>query len=399
MDGAAAETTTRDRPSPASLARRISLFYGASFLITGIYGPYFGIWLESEGLSPYLVGVVLSLPSFTRMVAGPLLAYVADRSGRHRLVMQGLLVATLLGFAAPQLLGLLPGLILIAALNALAMPSIIPIGESFAIAGVQRFGLDYGSMRMWGSAAFVVANLIGGMVLAQFGAPAILWMLMVCAGLTLAVTLRLPGNIGGGAAARMQFSEIGGLLRQQRFVQLLAACGAIQCSHVFFNTFATLAWRDQGISAAVIGMLWATAVISEVLLFAFARRPLARLGGTGLIVLGASAALLRWIAYGFDLPLPVLFLFQALHGLSFGATHMGAMHEMAQQIPMKLSATAQGLYAATTAGVLTGTIVLACGPLYAHFGSGAYWAMAAIAALGLVLALRFRRMGRAGPAV
>ncbi len=393
MDGAA-DDPARAALTSAGLAARVSVFYGASFLISGIYGPYFGVWLQSEGLSLTLVGVVLSLPMFARMVAGPMFAYWADSSARHRLVVQALVVATLIGFLAPRVLDLTTGFIVIATLNAIAMPSIIPIGESFAIAGVQRFGLDYGRMRMWGSIMFVVANLIGGAVLAEFGAASILTMMTFAALLTLAVTLLLPGNLAGGERARMQFSEIGGLLQKPRFVQLLVACAAVQSSHGFFNTFATLAWRDQGISAGVIGLLWATAVISEVVVFAFARRPLIRLGGSGMIILGASAALLRWIAYGFGLPLPLLFAFQALHGLTYGATHLGAIHEMAQQIPMKLSATAQGIYAATTGGIITGTIVLACGPLYAHFGSDAYWAMAVIAALGLAQAIRFRRMGR-----
>jgi MFS transporter, PPP family, 3-phenylpropionic acid transporter len=391
MDGAASKAPPRDALSPASLAARVSLFYGASFLVNGIYGPYFGVWLTAEGLTPTMIGVVLSLPMFVRMVAGPLFAFAADRWSRHRLVVQLLVVTSLIGFLAPNVLGASAGIVLIAAFNALAMPSIVPIGESFAVAGVQRFGLDYGRMRMWGSILFVVANLAGGVVIANFGAPSILWMLTMASVATLGVTLLLPATLAGGGMARMQFNEIGGLLAQPRFVQLLAACGAIQCSHGFFNTFATLAWRDQGISPAVIGLLWATAVISEVILFAFARRPLSRLGGSGMIVLGASAALFRWIAYGFDLPLPLLFAFQALHGLTYGATHIGAMHEMAQQIPMKLSATAQGLYAATTGGIFTGAIVLACGPLYAHFGAGTYWVMALVAALGLALALRFRR--------
>ena len=394
MDGSADGAPALGKLTPAGLAARVSLFYGASFLISGIYGPYFGVWLQSEGLSATLVGLVLSLPMFARMLAGPLLAFAADRWSRPRLVVQLLVVAALLGFLAPQLFGLTLGLVLIAIFNAIAMPSIVPIGEAFAIAGVQRFGLDYGRMRMWGSLMFVAANLAGGAILARYGAPSILWMLSFAAALTLAVTLLLPASLAGGETARMQFNEIGGLLQKPRFVQLLAACGAIQCSHGFFNTFATLAWRDQGISAGVIGLLWATAVISEVVLFAFARRPLSRLGGSGMIALGAGAALVRWIAYGFDLPLPLLFAFQALHGLSYGATHIGAMHEMAQQIPMKLSATAQGPYAATTGGILAGSIVLACGPLYAHFGSGTYWVMAVIAALGLGLALRFRRIGR-----
>ena len=385
--------TGADDQAASALALRMSLFYALSFQISGIYGPYFPAWLKGEGLTPVYVGVVLALPMFARMFAGPLLAFLADWTGKHRLVVQLLVAATIFGFLAPRLFDWPAGLIIIAGLNALAFPSIVPIAETFAIAGVRRYGLDYGRMRMWGSMMFVFANLAGGAALARFGSGAILSLLTVAASLTLAVTLLLPGSLAAGHAARLQFNEIGGLLRRPRFARLLAATGAIQCSHGFFNAFATLTWQDRGISADVIGLLWATAVVSEVLLFAFARRPLARLGGSGLLVVGGTAALIRWIAFGFDPPLPLLFALQALHGLTFGATHMGAIHEMAQTLPLKLSATAQGLYAATTSGLAAGLIVLASGALYTHIGTRTYWAMAAIAALGLTLALRFRAMG------
>lgn len=381
-----------DDNEASALALRMSLFYAASFLISGIYGPYFSAWLRGQGLSADYIAIVLSLPMFARMAAGPMLAFVADRSAKHRLVVQFLTVATLFGFLAPRVLDWTTGLVVIAVINAVALPSIVPIGEAFAIAGIQRFGLDYGRMRMWGSMMFVFANIAGGVALARFGPGSILSLLTVAAALTLAVTSLLPGALAAGHAARLQFHEIGGLLRQPRFVQLLAATGAIQCSHGFFNTFATLAWQDRGISAGVIGLLWATAVVSEVLLFAFARRPLARLGGSGLLVLGGSAALVRWVVLGFDPPLPLLFALQALHGLTFGATHMGTIHDMARTIPQKLSATAQGIYAATTSGIATGLIVLASGPLYGLIGIHTYWVMSMIAALGLTLALRFRTL-------
>ena len=376
-----------------ALALRMSLFYGVSFLINGIYGPYFGVWLRAAGLSSGYVGLILSLPNFARMFAGPLFAFVADSSGRHRRVVQALAIATLAGFLAPAVLGWPLGLVVIACANAIALPSIVPIGEAFAIDGVQRLGLDYGRMRMWGSMMFVVANVIGGAVLARYGAGSILTILAFAAAATLAVSLLLPGSLTASQGQRLHINEVGVLLRQPRFAWLLAATGAIQCSAGFLNTFSTLVWQDQGVSAGVIGWLWATAVTSEVLLFAFARRPLARLGGTGLLILGGAAALLRWTCMGFALPLPAVFALQCLHGLTFGATHMGAIHELARIIPTKLSATAQGIYAASTGGLATGLIVLASGPMYARLGVGTYWVMAVIAAIGLLLAVRYRGLG------
>ncbi len=378
----------------ASLFRRMSLFYAASFLILGFNGPYFPVWLAGQGYSPGLVGVILSIPMFVRVIGTPLLTFLADRQGNHRAMVLILLALSLVGFGAPMLLPGLAGVAILTLVNAIAYPAIIPLSETFALAGVHRFGLDYGRMRMWGSIAFVLANLAGGTALVRFGPDVILQLILIAMALTFVVSLLLPGDSDANASGqRVQFNDMAVLLADRRYAALLLTAATIQCSHGVLSAFASLSWQARGIPEDVIGLLWAIGVIAEVLMMAFARRMLSRFGTAGLLVIGGSAALRRWILLGFDPPLALLFPLQALHGLSFGATHIGAMNELSRSVPQRLSATAQGLYAAATAGIASGTVVMASGPLYAHFGVRSYWVMALIAALGLGLAVRFRRTG------
>jgi MFS transporter, PPP family, 3-phenylpropionic acid transporter len=388
--------TAGDVSAAASLARRMSFFYGAAFFVTGIYFPYFPIWLANQGYSPALAAVILSIPMFARIVATPLVTFLADKSGNHRALVLVLLVLSIAGFAAPLALPGFAGLALLTLANALAFPAVIPLAETFALAGVHRFGLDYGRMRMWGSIMFMVANIAGGVALLRLGSESFLPMLLVGMALVLAVSLFLPGSSESGEpVARVSLADMGVLLATPRYALLLLTASVIQGSHGVLNAFASLTWQARGIPEDVIGLLWATGVVSEVLLMAFARHGLARCGAAGLIAIGAGAALLRWIGLGFDPPLVVLFVLQALHGLTFGATHIGAMNDLARSVPQRLSGTAQGLYAAATAGIASGSMVLLSGPLYAHFGAQSYWVMALIAAVGLALALRFQRMGPA----
>ena len=82
---------------------------------------------------------------------------------------------------------------------------------------------------------------------------------------------------------------------------------------------------------------------------------------------------------GFDPPLALLVVLQLLHALTFGATHIGAVHFISRAVPETQSGTAQALYAAVTGGIVMGGTMLAAGPLYAAYGGRAYWAMAAVA--------------------
>jgi PPP family 3-phenylpropionic acid transporter len=84
---------------------------------------------------------------------------------------------------------------------------------------------------------------------------------------------------------------------------------------------------------------------------------------------------------------------QALHGLSFGATHLGAVQFVAQSALPGRAATAQGLLAWTNGFAMAGAMA-ASGLLYARFGAAGYWAMAALAAAGGACAVIAGRTGR-----
>jgi PPP family 3-phenylpropionic acid transporter len=99
----------------------------------------------------------------------------------------------------------------------------------------------------------------------------------------------------------------------------------------------------------------------------------------------------RWTAMALDPPGALLPLLQCLHGLSFGATHLGTLAFIGRAAPAGLAATAQG-YLAVSTGVAMAAATGLSGLLYARFGAAAYGAMALIAAAGVVAAFAAHRM-------
>jgi PPP family 3-phenylpropionic acid transporter len=150
-------------------------------------------------------------------------------------------------------------------------------------------------------------------------------------------------------------------------------------------------WATLGISASWSGALWGIGVIAEILLFLYSARVLARITPVGLIALGGATAVLRWLAMGFDPSLAWLVPLQVLHGVTFGATHLGAIHYIGRAVPESQGGTAQALYASVTSGIAMGTAMLTSGPLYAAFAGRAYWVMALVALAGLAAALALSR--------
>ena len=95
--------------------------------------------------------------------------------------------------------------------------------------------------------------------------------------------------------------------------------------------------------------------------------------------------MIRWGAMALNPPVALLPLLQCLHGLSFGATHLGALGFMVRVAPAEIAATAQG-YLAVAQGLVMAAAMGLAGVLYARYGVQAYWAMAVAALVGGVCA-------------
>jgi PPP family 3-phenylpropionic acid transporter len=376
------------------LAARISLFYWAIFLIIGLQTPFLPLWLNSRGLSVAEISIAGALPLFIRIVATPMVAYVADHSGDHRrmviiLAWSGLACTVLLS----QSFHLWP-IILLSTLMMLTTSSIMPLTETLAMRAVRAHGLDYGRMRLWGSISFIVATLIGGAAIERWTGSVIIWLIVAAVAMTALAAHILPrpdGAIAASSRPRISRADVAQLVTSPLFLLFLAAAGLVQAAHAVFYVYGVLHWRDLGLSATWTGALWAIAVIAEILLFARSAAVLKILSPLGLIALGAIAAIIRWIAMAFDPPLAALIVLQILHALTFGATHIGTVHFIAQNIPPERAGTAQALQASVTAGIAMGGATLLAGQLYGPYGAKAYLAMALLGALGLVAALMAQR--------
>lgn len=380
-----------------SFAWRVGCVFAALFVIYGVHLPYLPVWLDWRGLSAAEISLVTAAPFFVRLVVTPAIAIYADQTDAHRrmVVVLGWCAA-----AAGLALALAPGfwsILAVAITFSIAVTSIMPLLETVAVAGVRSGGLDYGRMRLWGSLSFVVATVTGGLVIERLGAAAGVWMIAAGAVLTALASHLLPRPRAVAAAAatplRMpRLDEAAELLRSPIFLAFLVAAGAIQGAHAAFYTFGALDWRSQGLSAGTIGALWMIGIAAEVALFAFSGAVMRHVWATTLLIAGAAAAVVRWSAMALDPPLAMLLGLQVLHGATYGAAHLGAIHFISRAVPERTAGTAQALYATVAAGIAMGLSTLLSGVLYEQLGGrGAYAGMAAIALVGLLAAVAVRR--------
>jgi len=258
---------------------------------------------------------------------------------------------------------------------------VMMLADTYALRGLAQRGLAYGPVRMWGSVAFIFASSGAGALLNVMAAGDLIWLIVVTMSVaTLAATSLAPLDIDtvNPAASPAQKAPI---WRDPSFVAVIAAASLIQASHAVYYGFSTIDWQAAGFGGQTIGMLWALGVIAEIAMFAASARLPAALSPTALLLIGAAGALLRWGAMAVGPPAVALPVLQSLHGLSFGATHLGALGFVVRAAPRGEGASAQG-YLAVALGLTMAGAMAASGVLYDRYGGSAYGAMAVMACIG-----------------
>jgi PPP family 3-phenylpropionic acid transporter len=373
----------------------VALFYAALFVVYGMYVPFMPVWLDWKGLTAGEISVVIAAPLFLRVLVTPTVAVAADRSANHRRYLIWLAWAALAFVLVLAASDAFSAILIFAVLLMISNSTCLPLIDTISVQGTRARGLDYGRLRLWGSLSFVGASVIGGVAITEFGGGAGIWLIAAGCALTLIAAYQVPGaeadatlRVADKAQPVWKASEPRELLRQREFQLFLVAAGLAQAAHAAFFTFGTLLWQKQGLSAAWCGTLWAIGVFAEVLLFTFSGRVAAKFGAVRLIAIAGAASVVRWLALATEPSLALLMPLQLLHGVTYGASHIGAMHFIHDAVPRDRAGSAQALYATVSAGVAMGVATLIAGYVYADAGPLAYVAMAAVAVVSLAAAIR-----------
>lgn len=366
-----------------AIPQKLSLQFFSIFWLLGLVITYWPGWLQDRGLQSSEIGLVLASAFWFKVPMSLFMGGLADRTGRRKPLLLFIAVTVVVTLPAFYFGNNFLLYFVLWSIAGSAITAAIPLTDSLAISLRKRGLLSYGRVRLWGSVGFIVAALAGGQLLTVFGMQYTLGFMVAGSILLLFSTFLLPDTQQKPRISKQL--AITELLSHREFVLFLCVAGLTQSSHALLYGFASIHWRDAGLSESAIGWLWAEGVIAEVFVFYFAARFTARLGPWRLLMIGSFAATIRWIGFTQTTDLPTLMLLQVLHACSFAMTHLGIIEFVSGKIPENLSTSAQTITDSFAQGILFGISMMLAGVLYGQYSGQSWYVMSIMALVACIL--------------
>ncbi|MDP3651025.1 MAG: MFS transporter [Rhodoferax sp.] len=322
----------------------------------GFFNPFLPLWLKGLGLSLVTISLLTSVQAATRMFAPYAWGALSDRTGKRvTLLRWGSLLALLasLGLWVNLGTGWLTLVLLVLCVQTSGM---MPLTEAAVAHAVSQGGVfdakRYGRVRLWGSAAFMLAVLAAGAWFERVGMASFPAMVSLSLVALLLCAYRMPNVPEARHAHEAGAASLWPVLRQRTVQWLFASMFFHVLSHMGIYTFFSLYLDSLGYSKTMIGLLWAVSVTVEIAWFFTQSRWLPLLSLSGWLVLCAAVMVFRMaVTASAASVLWLLVLVQALHALTFAAHHSACIALLSHHFPGSLRGRGQALYTVIGYGI------------------------------------------------
>lgn len=326
----------------------LSSQYFLYFGVLGVFLPYFNLYCYHLDFSGFQIGALSAVRTVTTVLFPLLWGALAD----HRQIRRPIYIVC--NAVSTGIWGLLLfttdfwSMMAISFFYGVFYAPIISFLEAVTMDALGEERRQYGQVRMWGSINFVVVVIVVGRLVDVYSINLIVGLVFAGSLLQSLVAVRIADT---PPVARPAFlSGAGALLRTRPLVFFVCAF-IMLLSHGTYYGFFSIHLESVGYGKTFIGISWAVATISEILVMVKSDLILRRVSVEKILVLSFAAAVLRWLILALSTSPAVILGTQMMHALTYGAFHIASILYVDRLVPGHAKTFGQAANNAITYGL------------------------------------------------
>ncbi|QUE87588.1 MULTISPECIES: MFS transporter [Exiguobacterium] len=372
--------------------------YVAIFFAQGALIPYMTLFFSQSrfDLSPSEVGTIVAILPILSIGVQPLWGMLADRTGRVR----AWLVLAMIGAAAISITFLFATaylwIVLLMVAWSIFQCAHIPLVDMMTLDYTARAKIDYGAIRLYGSAGFAIAVFMMGRIADTpwgLSSTFLLSAIVLVLGSIILRRIDEPGLARTTTVAPFAWSAVWNVPFVAFLIGGMLVFGPIYANNYYFGIYVT----SIGGSTTLVGTLFLVAVLCEIPFMKVAYQIVAKLGTVNVLAGAAFISAIRngWLAL--EPPLLVVWILAIVQGLVVGLLIPVALQFVRSLVSLNVTSTAIGVYMALTSGLATAAFNQLSGIIIEVDSIiGVFWMYTAVSLLGAALFLGMRRFREKG---
>ena len=352
--------------------------YFLYFGVMGIFLPYFNLYCCHLDFTGFQIGVLSAVRSVALVLTPLFWGALADRFQIRRPIYIFCNCISTVIWAFYLFTADFRVMLVITVFYGIFYSPIISLLEAFTMDVLGEEKKSYGRIRVWGSMAFISSVIMLGKIIDLFSINIIL-VLIFAGSLALAsISFKIPD-------IRIQKKESFSLKARdffkRRVIVFLFCAFLMLVSHGTYYGFYSIHLENLGYGSTFIGIAWALASISEIVIMINSNRIFRRFSIENVLVFSFMMAALRWFALFFTRSPAAILLLQMLHALTYGTFHIASILYIDSLTPDETKTLGQAVNNAVTYGLGLMVGFFLSGYLFESIGSFALFMISAFIAL------------------
>jgi PPP family 3-phenylpropionic acid transporter len=363
--------------------------YFLYFGVLGIFLPYFNLYCYHLGFSGFQIGALSAL----RSVALVLFALVWSALADHFQIRKPIYILCSFISTAIWVFYLYTVdfwvMLVITFFYGIFYSPIISFLEAFTMDVLGKGKKSYGKIRVWGSISFILTVIILGKIIDLYSINIILILILTGSILQAVISTRIPDIQIEKQGA---FSLKAKALLKRRVIIFLFSAFLMLVSHGTYYGFFSIHLDNLGYESTFIGITWALASISEILVMVNSEKIFKRFSLENVLVFSFMVAALRWFTLFIARSPIVIMISQISHAVTYGTFHIASILYIDFLTPDDAKTLGQAINNAVTYGLGMMVGFFMSGYLYESMGSFVLFMISGFIALAGGILLRMAQM-------
>lgn len=360
--------------------------YFLHFGVMGVFLPYFNLYCFHLHFSGFQIGVLSAAKTVTMIIFPLMWGALADRFHARRFIYILCNVASTAVWALFLCTSDFVMMLGITIFYGVFYAPIISLLEAFTMDVLGRERKSYGRIRAWGSISFIIVVFSIGRLIDTYPVSIILLLILGGSFLQALGALKIPYSPISKPLSPKPPIRL--LLKPKIIIFLL--CGFLMLvSHGTYYGFFSIHLEKLGYDKTFIGLAWALASISEILVMIKSDAIFKRFDLENVLIFSFGVAALRWLILFATSSWHVLLLSQLMHAVTYGSFHMAGILYIDRMMPSEAKTLGQAANNSMTYGMGLMAGFLLSGYLYEKTGIFSLFAVSSLIAVAAGLIFKY----------